>query len=118
MRVYEDIDKEKRKRKPVALWMRGLMIGLCIIAAAAFFVAEEHSRTPVDDMASELVLVPGGTFKIGTTPEILNEVLGACNQFQDWGCYPEVLGYSTPEVEVRVATFYIEKTEVTYGQYV
>jgi formylglycine-generating enzyme required for sulfatase activity len=28
-----------------------------------------------------------------------------------------VLGYSTPEIEVHLATFYIEKTEVTYAQY-
>ena len=67
-------------------------------------------------LLTELVSVPGGTFTMGTNPQ---EVLTAVTECQDEGgnCDIAYGEDSAPQHQVTLNAFQIERTEVTYEQY-
>lgn len=68
-------------------------------------------------VVSQLVPVEGGTFMMGTTP---NEIAQSVRECLDQGgaCEPSSGDDSMPQHAVTLDSFQIERTEVTYAQYV
>ncbi|MCU0474724.1 MAG: SUMF1/EgtB/PvdO family nonheme iron enzyme [Anaerolineae bacterium] len=68
-------------------------------------------------VASQLVPVEGGTFQMGTN---INEVAEAVRQCLDQGgaCQTSYADDSLPARNVTVGSFLVERTEVTYAQYI
>jgi formylglycine-generating enzyme len=72
-------------------------------------IALDHQRSP-------LVRVSGGAYFRGTTPDEAESALTRCRE--DGGCDSAVMEDSFPPHQVSVSTFWMDKTEVTYQQYV
>jgi formylglycine-generating enzyme required for sulfatase activity len=71
-----------------------------------------------DIIGSELVYVQGGQpFQMGTTPQEILDAVEQCVNVEGGDCLVEFGEDSVPAHEVTVSTFQIERTEVTYRQY-
>jgi iron(II)-dependent oxidoreductase len=69
------------------------------------------------DVATEMVQVDGGTFQMGTTPQEITAAVNQCVNEQGGNCLVEFGADSLPQHSVTVSAFEIERTEVTYQQY-
>lgn len=68
-------------------------------------------------IASPLVEVDGGTFRMGTTFAEISEAVRLCEQLGGQ-CLTQYGEDSTPDHNVTLDSFAIERTEVSYAQYV
>ena len=64
------------------------------------------------------VSVPGGTFTMGTTPGEVAQAVDECVNRDGGACQASYAEDSAPVHEVRVDSFLLETTEVTFSQYV
>jgi formylglycine-generating enzyme required for sulfatase activity len=68
-----------------------------------------------------MVYVPGGTFMMGSTQAQIDTANALCERYPDaWGkCAEsgEAFAAEAPQHEVMLDGFWIDRTEVTYGQY-
>ncbi len=67
---------------------------------------------------TELVLVDGGTFRMGTTQDEGSAAVADCVSRDTGTCQPDWVADSIPAHDVYVDSFQIEKYEVTVAQYV
>jgi formylglycine-generating enzyme required for sulfatase activity len=118
-------EKRKRKGKPAARHSRKLLIVCLVVAAflAGMKVVYEAARQynallTLRASATELMTIPGGTFTMGTTLAEAQQAVEDCVKRDRWDCTGLYSEDATPPVEVTVDTFRMEKTEVTFGQYV
>ncbi len=69
-------------------------------------------------LASPLVPVDGGTFRMGTTFAEITEAVRICTTQLSGQCLTEYGEDSTPDRDVTLDGFAIERTEVSYAQYI
>jgi formylglycine-generating enzyme required for sulfatase activity len=84
------------------------------LTATAFF---ESVPEWVDQVASDLVRVDGGTFEMGTTPQEVAAAVSECVDVQGGNCQLAFGEDSVPPHPVTVSAFQIEWTEVTNQQF-
>lgn len=68
-------------------------------------------------IASQLLPIPGGTFQMGTTPPEVAEAVRQCLD-QGGACETSFADDSLPAHTVTIDAYLIERTEVTYNQYI
>jgi formylglycine-generating enzyme required for sulfatase activity len=71
----------------------------------------EPTSTPTPPSSAEMILIPGGTFLMGSTQEGVQQAASWC------GCDPSRFEDELYMHEVYVSSFYIEKYEVTNEQF-
>jgi len=69
-------------------------------------------------LASPLVPVDAGTFRMGTTFAEISEAVRICTTQLSGQCLTEYGEDSTPDRDVTLDGFAVERTEVTYAQYI
>src|SRR5688572_11211162 len=120
MRVYEDLEKPKRGQPPVSLFRRSLPISTFLLIAILLFIGDQQKRripqSPAEHV-SAVAFVPGGTFTMGTTGEVITGLVNDCQAHNEVGCALDASQDSTPPVQVQLAPFWIEKTEVSFEQF-
>lgn len=67
---------------------------------------------------SETVTIPGGVFEMGTNPTEVLSAVEDCTIRDGGNCLPEFGEDSTPSFQVRLDAYRMERTEVTFEQYV
>jgi formylglycine-generating enzyme required for sulfatase activity len=70
-----------------------------------------------EEVGSELVRVDGGTFQMGTTPQEITDAVDQCVNDEGGNCQLAFGEDSVPPHSVTVSAFQIERTEVTYRQF-
>ena len=70
-----------------------------------------------EEVGSELVRVDGGTFEMGTTPQEVTAAVNQCVNVEGGNCELAFGADSIPQHSVTISAFQIERTEVTYRQY-
>lgn len=80
-------------------------------------IPDDAWTRPADGMV--MVYVPQGTFQMGSTSDQIEAVLSLCEQYPDeYGkCKLENFGGESPQHAVTLDAFWIDRTEVTNGQY-
>ncbi|GAB4513970.1 MAG: hypothetical protein OHK0046_15410 [Anaerolineae bacterium] len=73
--------------------------------------------TMLDRQRSALVQIEGGAFFQGTMPEEAEKAAALCQTY-GWDCDLTSAEDSYPAHEVAVETFWLETTEVSYGQFI
>ncbi len=74
--------------------------------------------TEPDIPKTDLVVITGGIFKMGTTQTEAKQALTDCTTRDKGKCEDSMVDDSLPEHDVTVNTFRIEKYEVSYEQYI
>ena len=69
-------------------------------------------------LQSDLALVPGGTFQMGTTLQEAAQAVRECQDVFGGACEASMAEDSFPPRQVTISDFEIEQTEVTYEQYI
>lgn len=81
-------------------------------------VAEEEIPAILDLLKTDMVEVPGGTFQMGTTLQEAAQAVRECVDVFGGACDPAMAEDSFPPRQITVGDFQIERTEVTYEQYI
>lgn len=71
----------------------------------------------ITDQGHEMVLVPAGPFRMGTTQEELDALYALCSTVQGFDCQAQEFESELPARDVNVSTYYIDAYEVTNAQY-
>ena len=83
--------------------------------APAAPVSPAATRTrPLDEMA--MVLVPGGTFSMGSTGAEVEAALARCRESYVY-CNDSFYSHESPRHPVTIDSFWIDRSEVTNGQF-
>jgi formylglycine-generating enzyme required for sulfatase activity len=72
----------------------------------------------LQSVASGLVTIPGGTFTMGTTPQEVIQAVDECVNRDGGNCEESFGADSSPQFQVKLDSFQMEETEVTFEQYV
>jgi len=87
-------------------------------AAVASVTGAGSTSPALQTGLSNLIVIPGGTFTMGTTVQEVLQAVSECVD-RDAGTCEEALGAdSNPQFQVQLAAFQLEETEVTFNQYV
>lgn len=73
--------------------------------------------TELEEIASNLITVNGGSFQMGTDNLEIVNAAQTCVTEHGGQCDPQDGVDSTPQITVEISTFQIEQTEVTFEQY-
>jgi formylglycine-generating enzyme required for sulfatase activity len=83
-------------------------------------VAQPTSSIPpqLQGILSEMVTIPGGTFQMGTTPIQVLQAVDQCRNRDGANCEAFMGEDASPPFQVQLNPYQMERTEVTWGQYV
>ncbi|MDQ7035217.1 MAG: SUMF1/EgtB/PvdO family nonheme iron enzyme [Anaerolineae bacterium] len=74
--------------------------------------------SPLAQIITQMVTIPGGIFELGTTNQEIVETAVNCQERDGGNCPPTDGQDSTPIVRIELTGFQMEQTEVTFEQYV
>ncbi len=77
----------------------------------------DHVPDWVEQVASETVYISGGTFQMGTMAQEVQTAVDLCVNVEKGNCQLDFGTDSIPPHSVTVSPFLMERTEVTYDQY-
>ncbi|HEX3101845.1 MAG TPA: formylglycine-generating enzyme family protein [Pyrinomonadaceae bacterium] len=86
------------------------VLSLLLISVMFHSAASAQKRA---SKASSMALIPGGTFKMGTERSRIPQIAEAFNI----KAHPDLIQSETPQHQVKVSPFYIDKYEVTNEQF-
>jgi len=94
-----------------------------VVVAPAQVSAAQASATPeipaaLQGVASPLLSVPGGQFLMGTTADEVLRAVENCTIRDEGNCLPSYGEDSSPPFQVQLDPYRMERTEVTFQQYV